>query len=51
MARYGSALSLLLLFAAVAVLSLNPAKSQTTTIPGIVTLDIATIIINNDNGR
>ena len=46
MAQSGSALSFLL-FAAVAILSLDPAKSQTTTIPGIVlTPDIATIVIN-----
>ena len=44
MAQSGSALSLFLLFAAVAIFSLDPARSQTTTIPGIVlTTDIATI--------
>ena len=40
MAQSGSALSFLL-FAAVAILSLDPARSQTLTIPGIVTPDIA----------
>ena len=43
MAQSGNALSLFLLFAAVAILSLDPARSQTTTIPGIVTPDIATM--------
>jgi len=48
MAQSGSALSCLL-FVAVAILSLDPARSQTTTIPGIVlTPDIATIVINNE---
>ena len=51
MAQSGSALSFLL-FAAVAILSLNPARSQTITIPGIVlTLDIATTAPNNNDGR
>jgi len=51
MAQSGSALSLFLLFAAVAILSLDPARSQTLTIPGIVTPDIAAIATNNNDGR
>ena len=51
MAQSGSALSHFLLFATVAILSLDPAKSQITTVPGIVTPDITTIVINNDDGK
>jgi len=49
MAQSGSALSHdhFLLFLAVAIVSLDPAKSQSTTVPGIVTPDIATTVINN----
>ena len=45
MAQSGNALSPFSLFVAVAILSLDPARSQTTTIPGIVTPDIATMHI------
>ena len=52
MAQSGSALSLFPLFAAVSIFSVDPATSQTTAIPGIVfTPEIATIVINNDDGK